>query len=350
MRRIFRVLVPLLLAGCGGGDGGSVAPPDNFQVTVQGSGDGSGSVIAEGLACAINGGRAEATGCSVSHTDGKALNFTASPAQGSTFGGWGGDAGGCGSNATCQLTVNRAINIQATFTVLPLPVVGVSVSPAVATLQVGATQQFTVTLTDAQGRTLTDRQVAWTSSATQVATINQSTGVATAGAPGNTTITATSEGVSGTASVTVTSAFPNVAGVYSISGTFDGLSSNQASFAGTLTLAQPSLAAGNLTGSASITIQISEETFNINDPSITNANVSPSGVVTFTLTEASAATWTFTGTASGASITAGRHTLASSNGSSSGDWSGTKVSGVSASQERQGTPLSLADLQKWLTR
>jgi hypothetical protein len=350
MRRTFRVLIPLLLAGCGGGDGGSVAPPDNFQVTVQGSGDGSGSVTADGLACVINGGRAGASGCTATHTDGTALNLTASTAQGSTFGGWGSDAAECGSNVTCSLTVNRTLNIQATFTVASLPVAGVGVSPPTATLQIAATQQFTATLTDAQGHSLTGRQVAWTSSATQVATIDPASGLATAVAPGTTTITATSEGVSGTASLTVTSAFPNVAGVYSINGTFDGTPSSQASFAGTLTLAQPSLGAGNLTGSASITAQIFGQTFNISDPSITNANVSSSGVITFTLTESSEATWTFTGTASGASITAGRHTLASSSGSISGDWTGTRVSGVRASQVRQGTRLSLADLQKWLTR
>jgi uncharacterized protein YjdB len=49
---------------------------------------------------------------------------------------------------------------------------------------------------------LTGREVSWSSSKTQVATVNES-GVVTAQNKGDTTVTATSEGVNGTATVKV---------------------------------------------------------------------------------------------------------------------------------------------------
>jgi uncharacterized protein YjdB len=67
---------------------------------------------------------------------------------------------------------------------------------------VGATQSLTATTRDAGGAVLTGRTVTWNSSANGVATVNAS-GVVTAVAPGTAAITATSEGVSGTATITV---------------------------------------------------------------------------------------------------------------------------------------------------
>jgi uncharacterized protein YjdB len=64
------------------------------------------------------------------------------------------------------------------------------------------TGQLTATLLDALGNILTGREVAWASSSTSVATVNQS-GLVTAQDRGDATITATSEGKSGTASVSV---------------------------------------------------------------------------------------------------------------------------------------------------
>lgn len=81
------------------------------------------------------------------------------------------------------------------------PVASVAISPSSATVAVGATQQCSATLRDAQGNTLTGRTVTWTSSNTGVATVS-ATGLATVTGSGTATITATSEGVSGTASIT----------------------------------------------------------------------------------------------------------------------------------------------------
>jgi len=82
-----------------------------------------------------------------------------------------------------------------------IPVASVLVAPPTATVLVTQTKQFAATTKDAQGNTLTGRLVTWGSSNTSVATVD-ATGLATAKAVGTATITATSEGKSGTATLT----------------------------------------------------------------------------------------------------------------------------------------------------
>ena len=90
----------------------------------------------------------------------------------------------------------------AAVTVTAIPVASVSVSPTTANLTTGGTQQITATPRDAQGNALAGRTVAWLSANTNVATVTAA-GLITAVAPGNTTVTATSEGKVGTVAVTV---------------------------------------------------------------------------------------------------------------------------------------------------
>src|SRR5207244_3010453 len=90
-------------------------------------------------------------------------------------------------------------------TVTLVPVASVTVSPAPASVQAGQTVQLTATPKDANGNTLTGRTVTWASSNTSVGTVNAS-GLVTGVVAGSTTITATSEGKSGTSAVTVTAA------------------------------------------------------------------------------------------------------------------------------------------------
>jgi len=96
----------------------------------------------------------------------------------------------------------------ATVTVTVVPVASVSVSPAAPSVQVGQTAQLTATPRDASGNPLSGRVVTWASDAPAVATVNGS-GLVTGVAAGSATITATSEGRSGTAAVTVTTAVTN---------------------------------------------------------------------------------------------------------------------------------------------
>jgi uncharacterized protein YjdB len=90
-----------------------------------------------------------------------------------------------------------------TVTAAPAPVATVTVNPPSASVVTGATQQLTAAPMDAGGNTLTGRAVTWTSDAASVATVNAS-GLVTAVAPGTATISATSEGKSGTSAITVT--------------------------------------------------------------------------------------------------------------------------------------------------
>ncbi|MCZ7400949.1 MAG: Ig-like domain-containing protein [Candidatus Methanoperedens sp.] len=110
---------------------------------------------------------------------------------------------------TTITATNGSISGTATVTVSALPPVltSITVSPASASVVVGNTQTFTASPRDQFGNPI-NATVTWSSSNTGVGTIT-STGVFTAIAAGTTTITATSGGVSGTATVTV-SALPPV--------------------------------------------------------------------------------------------------------------------------------------------
>src|SRR5213082_2954310 len=88
-------------------------------------------------------------------------------------------------------------------TVTTVPVASVTVSPSPASVQQGATVQLTATPKDANGNPLSGRVVTWSSNNTAVARVNSS-GLVTGVAAGTATITATSEGKSGTSTLTVT--------------------------------------------------------------------------------------------------------------------------------------------------
>jgi uncharacterized protein YjdB len=90
-----------------------------------------------------------------------------------------------------------------TVTVLRIPVVSVTVQPTTASVSIGKTTALTATARDGLNIPLGGRTFTWTSSNAAVATVS-ATGVVTGVALGSVTITATSEGKSGTATITVT--------------------------------------------------------------------------------------------------------------------------------------------------
>src|SRR5207245_11194042 len=89
----------------------------------------------------------------------------------------------------------------------PAPVATVTVTPGTASIPLGQTWQLTATPKDANGNALTGRVITWASNATGVATVS-ALGLVTSVAIGSATITATSEGVNGTAVITVTAPPP----------------------------------------------------------------------------------------------------------------------------------------------
>jgi uncharacterized protein YjdB len=89
-----------------------------------------------------------------------------------------------------------------TVNVSPRPASSVIVSPGQVTIFAAQTLQLSALVIDDRGQVLTGRTVSYSSSSPQTATVSES-GVVTGVAPGLTTITASSEGVSGTATITV---------------------------------------------------------------------------------------------------------------------------------------------------
>jgi uncharacterized protein YjdB len=85
------------------------------------------------------------------------------------------------------------------------PIASVTVSPASASVTAGQSTPLTATAKDAGGVVLSSRSFTWSSSNPSVASVNSS-GVVSGVTSGTATITATAEGKSGTAQVTVTPA------------------------------------------------------------------------------------------------------------------------------------------------
>lgn len=94
----------------------------------------------------------------------------------------------------------------------PEPVASVEVVPDQLTMPVGAAVRLTAILRDSNGNELQGRDVAWSSSDAAIATVDQGGNVSGA-APGAATITASSEGKSGSSAVTVVLAQEPVATV-----------------------------------------------------------------------------------------------------------------------------------------
>jgi len=182
----------------------------------------------------------------------------------------------------------------AAITVTPAPVASVTVSPASGSVSVGGTIQLTATLRDAAGNTLTGRTVNWSSSNTARATVNSS-GRVTGIAQGSVTITATGEGRTSSASITVTPA--PVASV-ALSPT-----SGSVAVGGTLQLsATPLDAAGN---------ELVGRTVTWSSSNTARATVNTSGLVTGVSTGAVTIRATSEGRTASASLTVSQASVAS---------------------------------------
>ncbi len=84
----------------------------------------------------------------------------------------------------------------------PAPVASITVALGQASIVPGQTALATATLKDAANNTLSGRVVTWSSSPVSIATVS-ATGVITGQTPGSAIVTATSEGISGTATIIV---------------------------------------------------------------------------------------------------------------------------------------------------
>ena len=153
-----------------------------------------------------------------SKTDSAALTLAQASLQWSTTGGTisnNGMAGGVryitysapSQPGTYSLTITTvtgwpSATSTVTVTATPSPVSSVNVTPGSASLALGDTTTLHVALSDASGNTLFGRPIEWSTSDASVATV-LATGFVRAMAPGTVTITASTEGHSGSAVVTV---------------------------------------------------------------------------------------------------------------------------------------------------
>ncbi|HVH09841.1 MAG TPA: Ig-like domain-containing protein, partial [Gemmatimonadales bacterium] len=110
----------------------------------------------------------------------------------------------CGAFRLVATSSPGHLSDSATITVVcPAVVASIVVTPASATVSVGQTVQLTATPEDSSGNPLSGRVVTWSSGDTTIAKVNGS-GLVSGVAMGSTSITATSEGKSGAATLTVT--------------------------------------------------------------------------------------------------------------------------------------------------
>jgi uncharacterized protein YjdB len=116
-----------------------------------------------------------------------------------------GDATAVAAGSTTVTATLDGMSGSATLTVAATAktLTAIAVSPATANIAAGATEQFTAKATYSDNSTAdVTATVAWTTSNAEVAKIN-ATGLATAQSSGSAAVTATMDGVSGSASVTV---------------------------------------------------------------------------------------------------------------------------------------------------
>lgn len=101
---------------------------------------------------------------------------------------------------TCLVATLGAVAWSACGDDAPVPVASVAIAPAFDTVRAGATIQLTATPSDADGNVLTGRTITWATDDNAVATVDDM-GLVTGEGNGTATITAMSEGQSGTADV-----------------------------------------------------------------------------------------------------------------------------------------------------
>jgi alpha-tubulin suppressor-like RCC1 family protein len=189
----------LMIWACGGeestGPGGQQQPPSVASVAVTPS---IATLVSVGETVQLTAGAQDASGDTLS---GKTFTWSSSDASIATVSSSGLVTAVGNGSATITATT-AGLSGSASLTVSQVPV-AVAVTPGAAALTaLGATVQFTAVAKDANDNTISGQTFTWTSSATGVATISAS-GMATAGGNGTATITATTAGVSGSVSLTV---------------------------------------------------------------------------------------------------------------------------------------------------
>lgn len=197
------VLLLLLAASCksgdpsgpdnGGGGGGNPPPPAVGSVTL----DQTQLSLSPGASTQLTATVRATTG--VVLTD-RAVSWTSSPSSVASVNSQGRVTAVAPGSATITAT-SEGKTAQAVVTVAPEAVASVELTVPASTLEVGATTTIAAVVKSASGAVLSDRAVTWSSSSAETATV--ANGVVTGVAPGEATITATSEGKSASTTITI---------------------------------------------------------------------------------------------------------------------------------------------------
>ncbi len=198
------------LAGCGGSTSATTGGGTAQKVLK--------SIAASAAQASLTVGATEQFTATATYSDGSIADVTKSAA-------WTDDnvkvatittAGMATADAPGSTTVTASLDSLSGTTTLTVPaptIASIAVSPASSTIAAGAAQQFVATATYSDNSTANvSATVSWTSSSATVATINAA-GLATAVTAGSSTITATLNGISGTAAVTVPVPAPTLVSV-----------------------------------------------------------------------------------------------------------------------------------------
>jgi uncharacterized protein YjdB len=191
-----RTAIALCLAALGCGGGGVTGPPPVATIAV---GLAQSSVVVGGTTTAT----ATLRDASGNALTGRAITWSSDNPSVATVSSTGLVTAVSAGSARI-IAESEGQSAWAAVSVILPPVATVVVSLASSSIVVGATTQATATTRDAGGQVLTGRAVTWLSDNTLVAMVS-SAGLVSAVSPGSANITATSEGRSGSAAVTVVS-------------------------------------------------------------------------------------------------------------------------------------------------
>lgn len=217
------IAASLIASGCGGGGGDKSASPTSPSTPSLPSGPGPVAVVTMSAAAltidvnqrtTITATVRDAAGTLLSAKTVAWTTTDATIVDGTVNGNSAEIRGVAAGSATVNASVDgvtgsMAVQVRA---IAPAPVATVTIAPASAAISVGESLPLVATLKDANGNFLTGRAVAWVTSNTAIVNgvVIGSTASVTAVAPGVATITATSEGRTGAATITVVSASAGV--------------------------------------------------------------------------------------------------------------------------------------------
>jgi uncharacterized protein YjdB len=242
---------PVTITASAGGESASA------KLTVTGSGGGGKPVINSFSAnpASITAGQSSTLSWSVTGATSLSINHGAGTVTGASK--------SVSPTTTTTYTLTATNRVGSTTKIAKVTVSGsggggsvasITVSPSDPSIAEGSTQQLSATAKDSSGKTL-GVTFTWTSSDNSVATVD-STGLATGVAAGNTTITASAGGKSGSASLTV-------------------VGSGNGDFGISVAPAAPSVAQG---GSSSVTVSISRYANNVGNVQLSLTGNVPSGL------------------------------------------------------------------------